>query len=305
MQKAADLAPADPEYLYNLGLALKLKDDLQAAVAQFQAALKLDPRYTLARRALGLAFRQMGELQPALVELRRAVGDRPDDAEVRHSLGTVLFKLNDLDGAINQLTQATKLDPLLSEAHVTLAQALQKSGRKEEARREMSEAERIMTRKSNAGRALVVLETATNHAKAGDLKAAIVELREAISLNPELLEARLLLASTLRQSSVDSPEIVKELMRVLELNPRHASAHYQLGLLFESRGKFVEAAAEYNNALMVAPGLIEARRALGNVAMSTRDFAGASLQFRTVVSWRREDTEARFDLGRTLAAKSQ
>src|SRR4029079_5488624 len=107
------------------------------------------------------------------------------------------FKLNDLDGAISQLTEATRLDPLLSEAHVTLAQALQQTGRKEDARKEMSEAERMMTQKANAGRALVLLETASQHSNAGNLKSATSELRDAISLNSELLEAHLLMASVL------------------------------------------------------------------------------------------------------------
>src|SRR5262249_7469934 len=150
-------------------------------------------------------------------ELRAVIADRPNDAEARHNLGTALFKLNDLDAAIGELGQAARLDPRLSEARINLAQALRKAGRMEEARIEMVESQKALTQKPNAGRALVLSEAAAQHVKTGDLKTAIAELREAVSLNPELPDAHFLLASTLRQSSADPIEIIRALRRVLEL----------------------------------------------------------------------------------------
>src|SRR5262249_28915432 len=293
------------EYRYNLGIALKQKDDFVAAEKEFRGALKLNPGYTLSRRALGLVLRQKGELQAAIEELRAAVAASPDDAEARHNLGTALLKLNDPEGAIVELGQAARLDPRLSEARINLAQALRKAGRVEEARREMEASERIMTQKANAGRALILTETAAQRVKAGDLKTAIVELREAVSLNPESLEACFLLASTLRKSSADPMEITKSLRRVLELNPKHVPARYQLGLAFESQGKMAEAMEEYRTATELAPSFIEARRAFGKAAMQVKDWETATRQFRGVIAWTPNDAAAHHQLSLALKALGQ
>ena len=181
-------------------------------------------------------------------------------------------------------------------------EALRKAGRAEEARREMEESQKILTRKADAGRALVLSESAAQRVKAGDLKMAIAELREAVSLNPELTEAWFLLASTLRQSSAELIEITKALSRVMELNPRHATAHYHLGLVFENQGKMAEAIAEYRMAVEIAPSSVEARRALGKAAMRVKGWETASTQFRGVIAWAPNDADAHHQLSLALKA---
>lgn len=169
----------------------------------------------------------------------------------------------------------------------------------------MEESRKILTQKSNAGRALVLSEGASQRLKAGDLKTAIADLREAVSLNPESLDAHFLLASTLWQASADPMEITTLLRRVLKLNPGHAPAHHQLGLVFESQGKRAEAMAEYRIAVELAPSFIEARRALGKAAMEVKDWDTAVAQFRGVIAWAPKDAAAHHQLSLALKALGQ
>jgi protein O-GlcNAc transferase len=169
----------------------------------------------------------------------------------------------------------------------------------------MEESQKILTQKANAGRALVLSESAARRVKAGDLKTAIAELREAVSLDPESQGAYFLLASTLRQSSADPAEVIKTLRRVLELNSRHAPAHYQLGLVFESQGKMSEAIAEFRIAVGLSPSFIEARHAFGKVAMEIKDWETAVAQFRGVIAWEPKDAAAHHQLSLALKALGQ
>jgi tetratricopeptide (TPR) repeat protein len=244
-------------------------------------------------------------MEAALPELRAAVADQPEDAEARHNLGTVLLKLNDWEGAIAELSQAAHLDPLLAEAHVNLAQALQKAGRAEEARRATLEAQRILKVKSNQGRALVLLESAAQKIKGGERVKAIDELREAISLDENLVEAHFLLGSTLRQAPPSLEEAVQVLGGVLRLDPRHARARYELGRVLEDQGKPVEAEAEYRKSIEIAPSLVEARRALSSLAIRKDDWGTASAQLRYLLAWSPEDADAHFQLGRLLARRKE
>ncbi len=61
-----------PNTRTRLGLALRLHGDLDAADAQFRAALAKNPDHALARRSLGLVLRQKGDTAAAATELRRA-----------------------------------------------------------------------------------------------------------------------------------------------------------------------------------------------------------------------------------------
>ncbi|MCI0664144.1 MAG: tetratricopeptide repeat protein, partial [Acidobacteria bacterium] len=221
-------------------------------------------------------------------ELRAAVKVLPEDPEARHNLGAVLFKLNDFDGAISELSLAIRLNPLLSDARINLAQAYRKAGRMDEARRETEEVEKILKQKANAGRSLILTESAARRVTSGDLSGAIAELREAITLNPESIEAHFLLG----QVSSDPLEILKTFRRVLELNPRHADAHYQLGIALEKQGKKSEAITEYSSAVELAPSHVDAHRSLGRAALALKDWETAAMQFRAVLAWIPNDPEA-------------
>jgi tetratricopeptide (TPR) repeat protein len=197
--RGADASPAQrAEYAYNLGLALRLHGDLDAAAARFREAVALDPHHALARRSLGLILRQQDDLGAAADELRRAVAERPDDAQGWHVLGTVLVKRGDGAGAIDAFRQATQRDPSLVEAHVMLAQALARDGRKGEALAEQAEIQRLNAEKADFGRTLVLLDAAAEQAARGRTSAAIAQLREAVALSPRFPEALYRLALMLR-----------------------------------------------------------------------------------------------------------
>ncbi len=305
LQKAVDLDPANPEYHYNLGLALRLKGDMEAAGAQFREAIRLNPNHALAHRSLGLVLRESGDLPAAAGELRLAVAQLPDDAEGHHILGTVLLKSNDLNGAIEEFRRAVTLNPDLAQAHASLAQALQRAGQKEDAQKQLAELEKINLGVANEGRAMILVESAEGHINKGERSAAVGELQEAVTLSPGFTEARYQLGLALRQSADGWAKAESAFREVLQLDPNHALAHLQLGLLLAANGDRAEAVVEFENAVKLAPGLVEAHRGLGRLATESRDWATAIRQFQAVVAWNPEDAAAHYDLAASLKASGQ
>jgi len=228
------------------------------------------------------------------------VAELPEDAEGRHLLGTVLLKLNDLNGAIEELRRATRLDPYLSEARVKLAQALQKAGEKEEARKELTEVQRIDAEKAGVGRAMLLIEKAADHIKKSEPVKAIAELREAAAVSPKFPEAHYQLGLALRQSSDDVAGSEAAFRRVLELDPDHAVAHYQLGLLLQKRGDGAIASSELRKAAQLAPGLAEAHRELGRIAGDAEDWAAAVVELKALLAWEPGDADAHYRVGHAL-----
>ncbi len=305
LQKAVDLDPANPEYHYNLGLALRLKGDMEPAGAQFREAIRLNPNHALAHRSLGLVLRESGDLPAAAAELRQAVALLPEDAEGHHILGTVLLKANDVNGAIEELRRAVALNPNLPQAHASLVQALQRGGQKEEAKKGLAELEKINQGIANEGRAMILVETAEGHINKGEQFVAVEELNEAVGLTPGFAEAHYQLGLALRQSADGPQKAEAAFKQVLRLDPNHALAHLQLGLLFLARGDRAEAAAEFEVAAKLAPGLAEAHRGLGRLALDSRDWQTAVQEFKAVVAWNPEDAAAHYDLAASLNATGQ
>ena len=80
----------------NLGALLKLKGDLDGAIAQYEAAGRIDPTLPMTFLNLGLIHRAKGYLEPAQRAYEYAISLDPQYAAAHQNLGVVLFKLGKL-----------------------------------------------------------------------------------------------------------------------------------------------------------------------------------------------------------------
>ncbi len=113
---------------YDLGLALKQKDQLEEAKAALKEALRLDKSLIEAYYTLGITYWQNGEIEEAAAAMRSAITARPDYAEAHYMLGTALKQLGDLAGASVALEGAIRLNPDTPGPYNTLAQVKQQQG---------------------------------------------------------------------------------------------------------------------------------------------------------------------------------
>jgi len=109
-------------------LALKLKDKLPEATAEFRKAEELDPRQADVHYTLGVTLWQQGDFPAAAEELRAAIRAKPDYAEACYTLGTVLKQQGKLEEAASSLREAIRLQPDFAGAHTTLAAVLRQLG---------------------------------------------------------------------------------------------------------------------------------------------------------------------------------
>lgn len=133
----------------NRGLTLQRLGRLDEALASYNGALGLDPRFLYALYNKGLALRKMGRLAEAIESLRAAVDVNPGYSEAHYDLcasvfearapaGDDLAKQTDqhrayLETAIRSCETSLTLDPKMSMAHETKGLILDVLGRREEA----------------------------------------------------------------------------------------------------------------------------------------------------------------------------
>ncbi len=93
----------------NLGSLLKKKGDLEGAIAQYEAAARIDPTQPMIYFNLGVVHRARGYLEPALRAYEYAIALDPNYGVAYQNLGVVLFKLGRLPESKRAFEKAISL----------------------------------------------------------------------------------------------------------------------------------------------------------------------------------------------------
>jgi protein O-mannosyl-transferase len=250
-----------------LGLDLFQKGRLDEAIAQYQAALKISPRYEDAHNNLGNALVQKGQV----------------------------------DDAIAQYQEALKINPRMAEAHYNLANALAQEGRVDEAIAEYQESLKINPDvpevRNNLGLALV---------QKGQADAAIAQYEEALKINPDYGDAHDNLGDALAQKG-QADEATTQFQEALKINPNDVEAHNSLGNISGQAGKWDEAISQYQEALKINPNYANAHAGLGTVLAQKGQVTEAIAQFQEALKLQPQNTTLQNNFARLIwmAATSQ
>jgi tetratricopeptide (TPR) repeat protein len=127
--------PAAANVHYTWGYLL-YPTDQDAAVAEFQRELAVDPANAVDHTMLAWALLMENNPGEALPEAKKAAEEAPTLPMAQLSLGRALLETGDVKSATATLENALALDPRNLEIHIALARAYSESGREDDARRE-------------------------------------------------------------------------------------------------------------------------------------------------------------------------
>jgi tetratricopeptide (TPR) repeat protein len=106
---AAPVGPGRREY--QAGNAALDQKDYRSAIANYQRAIALDPKFANAYLGLGIAFYDIDQFNNAGQALQHAVGLKPDDPDTRYWLGRTAYSLKEYEQAAANLREAVRLNP--------------------------------------------------------------------------------------------------------------------------------------------------------------------------------------------------
>src|SRR5271165_337552 len=175
---------AEAAKLNNLGVAMMNQQLMDKAVAQFDAAYKLDPSLAIAEMNkgiallnqqklpeaeealqqaaakdpgnprvwynLGLVHRGEGKTTEAIADFQKVLKIDPGDPDAHYFLGTFYSQQQDYPKAIEAFQQALKINPLHASAEFGMGRALQRSGKTDEAREHLKRFEYLTRNKISA-----------------------------------------------------------------------------------------------------------------------------------------------------------
>jgi tetratricopeptide (TPR) repeat protein len=150
--------PADFEAHYNLAAMLQAKDKLDAAITEYELAVRLRPEDAAANNALGAALVSAGHPERGVGYLQTALKARPDYFDAHYNLGIALASQNNFEGASKQFQLASQLQPNDANAEANLGAALAELGHLAEAKSHFERALQIDPNQSLAKENLEALQ---------------------------------------------------------------------------------------------------------------------------------------------------
>jgi len=132
--------PGDPEIWNHVGFAYAVQEDWDNALAAFNRALALDPRYAEAFFNLGEAYLSLAlkNKDPNLLEkssesFKKSIEMDPDYPHPYFGLGKIYRQMGNMDGAIYCWEKAVELQPDFEQAQYFLGEAFLEKGDKTKA----------------------------------------------------------------------------------------------------------------------------------------------------------------------------
>jgi tetratricopeptide (TPR) repeat protein len=167
----------------NLGNALLLGGEVDAAIVHLEEALRIVPDFPDAHNNLGSALANQRRFEEAIAHFRAALRTA-DTAGTRYNLGFALVQAGRGDEALVEYERALELDPHLANARAALGASLAARGRLGEAETHLRRALHLAPDNVEAHRSMAITYTMQ-----GRIEAGIDEYREVLKRAPKDLDA--------------------------------------------------------------------------------------------------------------------
>ena len=133
---------------------------------------------------------------------------------------------------------------------------------------------------------------------------ALEQFRTALTLNPDHAQAAYNVG-VIAMGEKRFSDAIEYFERALVARPAYAEAHNNLGVVLEATGRGEDAEAQFRAALAVEPSHPAAHNNLGGLLLARGDVADSVTQFRAALRTRPDDPDALYNLGRALVAEHQ
>ena len=250
----------------NLGAALAHTGQVDAAIAQYQAALKLAPQLGSVHLDLGLAYSRKGDLPDALDQFEAAHRADPRNVRIAILLGDAQARSGKAPDAIAMLTPLEAENAANPDFEYALGEALIPGGHPRDGATRVEKSAALSNAADSwmlAGSTLLGLNefstrraatstmpcasirrcpacapsTARRVTRTGIPDAAVPALRAGLQQNPDDFEANLYLGAILLKQR-NMVEAKKYLDKALELNSRSTMARYESAMWKSTSGDY-------------------------------------------------------------------
>ncbi len=241
-----------------------LTGNVQAALTEFETALKADGSFAMAHAGLAEAQWQMylqtndkSWAQRAMDSTKRALELEPDRPSVRYTAALTLFRGGQYAEAQAEVERALALQPTYEDAIRLHATVLMRQGHVDEG---LAEFRKVMALRPNA--VAVHSDMAVSLYNAGRYEEALAALEKTLALSPASA-ITLTRAGATAQQLGDTKRALDYYERANAIQPR-ADTFSNMGTIYYGLGDFAKAATAYEGSLLIRSTSAVTNRNLGD-----------------------------------------
>jgi tetratricopeptide (TPR) repeat protein len=237
-QAAAEKLTAND--LVERGLAKNDKGDLDGAIADYNHALELDPKFIRAFGNRGEARRTKGDMDGAITDYSRVIELDPNNALAYTARGDAKRGKGDFEGAIADYSRAIELEPKSDFAYIGRGMAKTLKGDFDGAINDFSRAMEINPED------MLIFSAVRGEAKRykGDLDGAMVDVNRMFALNPKFSVA-FFLRARIKQDKGDLDAAIADFSRAIELDPNVVLHYLDRGIAKRTKQDVTGALADF------------------------------------------------------------
>ncbi len=237
----AALAKSDSAELhYLLGKAEEAANQPEAALADLRRAAELAPDNEAFTFDLGQVLLQRGDFAGAFSLFGAARARFPKSAQIELAYGVAAYGQRKFHDAIEAFLQVSRLDPSIEQPYLFIGRILENA---DDLMPQVISAYAAWEKEAPGNYLPWFLHAKALDASSGDPATSEAELRRSIQINPDFWESHLELGTVLMQRQ-QWQEAATELTRAIALDAKKPVPHFQLARVYKHLGKQDEAQAE-------------------------------------------------------------
>jgi tetratricopeptide (TPR) repeat protein len=248
-----------------------------AALADYEQAIQLDPGYAWAYRLRGAILSRRGLNERALADYDSVVRLDPADAGGLKDRGGVLVRLGQYERAIDELNRAVDLAPNLASAYLNRGAAYNSLGQYERAIDDLGKAIGLDPRNAGAHTNIGLA-----YCMIGQYERAIEDLTEAVQLAPENAIVHLNRGNVYARLGLDE-QASADYDRASQLNPALIAGYGGSARLLEEMGRHQLAIRGQRLSPRVDPKELDVWLERGNALRAQGDWSGAIGEYSRVI----------------------
>ncbi len=310
-RQVAGKSPKNVPATVGYGMALAKQFKLDAADAQFDKALAMDPRNAMAHSGKAMViFNRLQSssntiiknkealLSKAEAECKAGLNIDPGMPEAHYTLGMIYKEQGRLDDAINEFREATKIDPQYSEAFAGLGVAELDRGSLAEATSAFKQAIAL-----NSGNSTAHYGLGKVYVKQNMPDEAIKELNTSLYQNPNSAPARLAMGEAYAEQG-NTVAAIQQFQESIRIKPENADAYLHIADIRESRGDLEHSIAELRSGLELNPNSTELHERIADESLHLEKLDDAIKEYTNVLNSNPNNAAAAKGLTRSYYLKA-
>jgi tetratricopeptide (TPR) repeat protein len=282
-----------------LTLRATLQTDPEKALADYNAAIELEPGDMDHRMARADFQRQQGKLDEAIADIDAWIEKNPDQANAYVTKAQVLRDQKKMDEAIAALDKATELAPTAPGPYQQRGEIYREQG---EFAKAIEQFNKVL--QMQPGLTLTLVHRAEAYLNNKQFDEALVDIESVLKANPDFTPARGLRAQAL--ASLERwPEAIKEMKSLAKEQPEQPEFQLQLAAYFVLAKQPQAAIREYTEILEGDENNFAALEGRANAYLTIGEHAPALADFEKAYKSEPEDTRVLNNLAWLLATSPE